>query len=218
MLITEIFASIQGEGQRAGLPTTFVRLARCPYRCTWCDSVHTFTGGDPMSLDEVIGHVRALGALPNVCLTGGEPLVQRRELRELIGRLLSELKNLQSVEVETSGGLPIWPAEDERLHWDLDVKCPGSGMERHFVPENLNVLRPGDEIKFVLVDRADFDYAADFVRAYLRRSPAGIFFQPAWGRLDPADLVAWLRADPVAGVRLSLQLHKFIWGPDTLGV
>ena len=218
MLITEIFASIQGEGQRAGLPTTFVRLARCPYRCTWCDSAYTFTGGTPMESDEVIERVQALGRQPNVCITGGEPLVQQRAVRDLIDRLLRDLPWLDSVEIETSGGLPIWPAQDQSLYWDLDVKCPGSGMEHHFVPENLRHLRAGDEIKFVLTDRADFEFASRFVRERLQASPAGIYFQPAWGLLDPAQLVAWLNTEPPAGVRLSMQLHKFIWEPDRRGV
>jgi 7-carboxy-7-deazaguanine synthase len=216
MLITEIFASIQGEGQRAGLPTVFVRMARCPYRCTWCDSAYTFTGGRQMSLDEVTSAVAEFGPLANVCITGGEPLVQRRSVEELIDRLLESA--LESVEIETSGGLPIWRAEDDRLHWDLDVKCPGSGMQQHFAPENLDCLRSGDEIKFVLVDRADFDYACEFVRSRLQANPAACFFQPAWGKLQPAELVAWLRDQPLPGVRLSLQLHKYIWEADTRGV
>lgn len=217
MLITEIFGSVQGEGQRAGLPTAFVRFARCPYRCAWCDSEYTFTGGAEMPLDRVLDAVRALGPLPNVCITGGEPLVQRRALRELCGSLLGD-PALSSVEIETSGGLAIWPAEDERLHWDLDIKCPGSGMERHFVAENLRHLRAGDEIKFVLVDRADFDFARDFIQGHLQGTPASLFVQPAWGVLEPATLVAWLREDPIPRVRLSLQLHKYIWGAETRGV
>ena len=217
MLITEIFASIQGEGERAGLPTTFVRLARCPYRCTWCDSEYTFSGGTDMSLDAVLGAVRAFGPLPNVCVTGGEPLVQRRALRELSAALLAHAA-LASVEIETSGGLAIWPAEDERLHWDLDVKCPGSGMQQHVVLDNLRHLRTGDELKFVLVDRADFDFARDFIHEHLQDTPASVFVQPAWGLLEPATLVAWLREEPLPGVRLSLQLHKYIWSADKRGV
>jgi len=218
MLITEIFASVQGEGVRAGLPTAFVRLARCPYRCTWCDSEYTFTGGEPMTLDAVLERVRDFGSLPNVCITGGEPLVQRQAVQDLIPRLFEECSWLQSVEIETSGGLPIWEAADPRLHWNLDVKCPGSGMERHFVPENLERLRAGDEIKFVLTGRADFDFARDFVEQRLTATPAGIFLQPAWGQIEPVRLVEWLLAEPLPGVRLSLQQHKYIWSPDARGV
>jgi 7-carboxy-7-deazaguanine synthase len=217
MLITEIFSSIQGEGMRAGLPTVFVRLARCPYRCTWCDSEYTFTGGVSMSLVEVLARTRELGDRTNVCITGGEPLVQRPAVRELCEALLADAKR-ESVEIETSGGLAIWPAADPRLHWDLDVKCPASGMERHFVEQNLGCLRSGDEVKFVLVDRGDFEFARDFICARLAGNQAGVFLQPAWGRLEPAELVDWLRAEPMPGVRVSLQLHKYVWGADVRGV
>ena len=217
MLITELFASVQGEGQRVGLPTTFVRLNRCNLRCTWCDSTYTFTGGERRSVTEVVEAVVALGRLPNVCITGGEPLVQRRELRGLIDALLA-LPWVRSVEIETGGSLPIWPAHDPRLFWDLDVKCPGSGMERHVVFDNFPLLRPGDEIKFVLTDRADFDYAVAFTHAHLSDTAASVFFQPAWSRLAPADLVSWLLAADLPTVRLSLQTHKVIWSPDLRGV
>lgn len=217
MLITELFASVQGEGVRAGLPTVFVRLNRCNLRCTWCDSEYTFTGGAKMSVDDVIARVQAFGPISNICITGGEPLVQRRELRLLIDALLA-LPAVTSVEVETGGSLAVWPAHDQRLFWDLDVKCPGSGMERHVVHENFALLRPGDEIKLVLVDRVDFDYAAAFVRRHLAATPASVYFQPAWGLLEPATLAGWLTAEPVPGVRLSLQLHKYIWSPDLRGV
>jgi 7-carboxy-7-deazaguanine synthase len=143
--------------------------------------------------------------------------VQRRELRELIDRLLG-LPWLRSVEVETGGSLPVWAAHDPRLFWDLDVKCPGSGMERHVVHDNFALLRPGDEIKFVLTDRRDFDYAVSFVRERLAATPASVFFQPAWDVLEPATLVDWMLADPVDGVRLSLQTHKVIWSPEARGV
>lgn len=218
MLITEIFASIQGEGVRSGLPTVFVRFARCPYRCSWCDSEYTFSGGDSMTLESVLTRVRSFGMLPNVCITGGEPLVQRRALQDLCSRLLADVPWLQSVEIETSGGLAIWQAEDERLHWDLDVKCPGSGMQRHFCAENLSHLRDGDEVKFVLADRDDFVYASRFIRQQLSDTKAGVFLQPAWGLLDAARLVEWLLAEPLRGVRLSLQQHKYIWEPDRRGV
>ncbi len=217
MLITELFASVQGEGVRVGLPTVFVRLSRCNLRCSWCDSAYTFTGGERMSVREVVAAVERFGPLPNVCITGGEPLVQRRELRDLIDALLA-LPRVTTVEVETGGSLPVWPAHDPRLFWDLDVKCPGSGMARHAMLENFPRLRPGDEVKFVLVDRRDYDYAERFVRDHLAGTPASIFVQPAWGLLAPATLVQWLTAEPIPGVRLSLQTHKYIWSPDLRGV
>lgn len=218
MLITEIFASIQGEGLRAGLPTVFVRLARCPYRCRWCDSEYTFTGGTSMSLDAVVERIAEFGSVPNVCITGGEPLVQHREARELCSRLFAQCPWLGSVEIETSGGLPIWSADDPRFHWDLDVKCPGSGMDRFCRLENFSRIRAGDEIKFVLTGRADFDYAHDFILAHLSETLASIFMQPAWGILRPRALVEWLLSKPLPNVRLSLQEHKYIWPPETRGV
>lgn len=218
MLITEIFASVQGEGLRAGLPTVFVRLARCPYRCRWCDSAYTFTGGDARTVEEVVEAVCNYGEVPNVCITGGEPLAQRRAVEELSARLLVDCPWLRSVEIETSGGLAIWRADDPRLHWDMDIKCPGSGMVDHFLPANIDRLGAGDEIKFVLADKSDFDFARSFVRDRLRDTPAGIFFQPAWNLLDPATLVQWLLTNPRPDVRLSLQQHKYIWGAETRGV
>lgn len=217
MLITELFASVQGEGVRVGVPTVFVRLARCNLRCSWCDSEFTFTGGEQQTVEQVVAAVERFGPLPNVCITGGEPLIQRRELRVLIDALLL-LPSVRSVEVETGGSLPVWPAHDPRLYWDLDVKCPGSGMDRHNRLDNLAMLRAGDEIKFVLTSRADFTWAVAFVREHLTDTPASIYFQPAWGLVEPADLVAWLVAEPVPDVRLSLQTHKYIWSPDLRGV
>lgn len=217
MLITELFASVQGEGLRAGLPTAFVRLNRCNLRCRWCDSEYTFTGGIPLPVEEVLRRVDAFGPLANVCITGGEPLVQRRELRQLIDGLLTR-PWVTSVEVETGGSLPVWSAHDPRLFWDLDVKCPGSGMERHIVHHNFGLLRPGDEIKFVLTDRRDFAFARQFVQEHLPTSPASLFFQPAWGALEPARLVEWMLEQPLPLVRLSLQTHKYIWSADARGV
>lgn len=217
LLITETFASVQGEGIRAGLPTAFLRLARCPLRCTWCDSAYTFTGGERIGMDAAIARLAAYGPLPNVCITGGEPLVQRRAVQAIVPRLFAALPALASVEIETSGSLPLWQAEP-RLHWNLDVKCPLSGMARHNRWENLACLRAGDEVKFVIAGRADFDYAAAVVRERLAGLPVVSFFNPAWGLVDAQELVAWLLADPPPNSRLGLQTHKYIWGPDVTGV
>lgn len=217
MLITELFASVQGEGVRVGVPTVFVRLARCNLRCSWCDSEFTFTGGEQRTVEQVAAAVERFGPLPNICITGGEPLIQRRELRVLIDTLL-ELPSVHTVEVETGGSLPIWSAHHPRLFWDLDVKCPGSGMDHHNRLDNLALLRANDELKFVLTDRADFEWASAFVYEHLADTPASVYFQPAWGMVEPADLVTWLVAEPVSGVRLSLQTHKYIWSPDLRGV
>lgn len=217
LLVTEIFASVQGEGIRAGTPTAFLRLARCPLRCTWCDSAYTFTGGDRLSFDMVIARIAAFGLLPNVCITGGEPLVQRRAVQDVISLLLARLPALRSVEIETSGSQALWDAEP-RLHWNLDVKCPLSGMARHNRWENLALLRAGDEVKFIVAGREDFEYAAGVVRERLAGLPVECFVNPAWGLVEPAELVAWLLADPLPNVRLGLQQHKYIWSPDARGV
>ncbi len=217
LLVTETFASVQGEGLRAGTPTAFLRLSRCPLRCVWCDSAYTFQGGERLELADAIARLTAFGALPNVCITGGEPLVQRRAVQTLIPRLFAELLALRSVEIETSGFLPLWPAEP-RLHWNLDVKCPLSGMERHNRWENLTLLREGDEVKFVIAGREDFDYAVRVVRERLAALPVISFFNPAWGLVEPQELVAWLLAASPPNTRLGLQQHKYIWGPDVIGV
>ena len=217
LLVTETFASIQGEGVRSGVPTAFLRLARCPLRCTWCDSAYTFTGGERVTLDAAVARLGAYGPLPNVCITGGEPLVQRREVRALIPLLFARLPALRSVEIETSGSQLLWAAEP-RLHWNLDVKCPRSGMAQHNRWDNLALLRPGDEVKFVIAGRDDFDYAAGVVRERLADLPVVSYFNPAWGLVEPAELVAWLLAEPPPNTRLGLQAHKYIWGPDVQGV
>ncbi|HEY7295403.1 MAG TPA: radical SAM protein [Dehalococcoidia bacterium] len=217
LLISETFASIQGEGLRAGTPTAFLRLARCPLRCVWCDSAYTFYGGERLTLEGAIARIAAFGPLPNVCITGGEPLVQRRAVQALIPRLFAELPALRSVEIETSGFLALWQAEP-RLHWNLDVKCPLSGMESHNRWENLALLREGDEVKFVIAGREDFDYALRVVRERLAMLPVVSFFNPAWGLVEPKELVAWLLAANPPHTRLGLQQHKYIWGPDVIGV
>jgi len=217
LLITETFASVQGEGLRAGTPTAFLRLARCPLRCAWCDSAYTFQGGERVTLDDAIARLAGFGPLPNVCITGGEPLVQRRAVQALIPRLFAELPSLQSIEIETSGFLPLWAAE-QRLHWNLDVKCPLSGMERHNRWQNIDLLREGDEVKFVIAGREDFEYAVRVVRERLAALPVVSYFNPAWGLVEPRELVAWLLAAGPPNTRLGLQQHKYIWGPDVIGV
>jgi len=217
LLVTETFASVQGEGLRVGTPTAFLRLARCPLRCVWCDSAYTFTGGERLTLDEAVARLAAYGPLPNVCITGGEPLVQRRAVQALIPLLFERLPALRSIEIETSGALLLWHAE-ERVHWNLDVKCPLSGMAAHNRWENVAYLREGDEVKFVLAGREDFDYAAEVIRTHLAGSPAVCYLNPAWGLVEPAQIVAWLLAEPLPNTRLGLQTHKYIWSPDARGV
>jgi 7-carboxy-7-deazaguanine synthase len=208
--VTEIFHSIQGESSHAGRPCAFVRLAGCNLRCRWCDSEYTFTGGDRMSVEEIIGKVKSYGC-GLVEITGGEPLAQN-EAFDLIERLCDE--GLE-VLIETSGSIDIAPV-DRRATIILDVKCPGSGEDSKNRWENLGELKERDEIKFVIADRADYDWARRVIgeRDLNRRT---LLFSPVWGELDLRSLAEWMLADRVPA-RLQTQLHKHIWGADVRGV
>jgi len=211
--ITEIFRSIQGESTHAGRPCAFVRLTGCPMRCVWCDSAYTFTGGERMSIEEVLAEVRAMSCRL-VEVTGGEPLAQREALT-LIKRLCDE--NYE-VLIET-GGYVSTEGVDERAKIILDVKCPASGeAERNHWP-NLERLRADrDEIKFVVVDRADWDYACDVIARYeLERRAHAILISPVWGQTDLRALADLVSASGL-NVRMQMQLHKMIWGADVHGV
>ena len=208
MRITEIFHSIQGESSYAGLPCTFVRLTGCNLRCRWCDSEYTFSGGEKMSLDDVVARVEAFGC-KLVEITGGEPLAQA-EAFELITRLCDAG---YKVLIETSGSIDI-SGVDRRATLILDIKCPGSGEADKNRWSNLGILRPQDEIKFVLADRADYDWAKTIIEKYGLRQ---VLFSPVWGELELKPLAEWMLADGVPA-RLQTQLHKHIWGPDVHGV
>lgn len=210
MRVTEIFHSIQGESSHAGRPCTFVRLTGCNLRCVWCDSEYTFTGGETMALDEVIGRVREYGCRL-VEITGGEPLLQK-EAFELIRRLCDDG---YEVLIETSGSIDTTPV-DERAKIILDMKCPGSGEVEKNLWGNLERLRENDEIKFVIADREDYQWARDVVREReLERWT--VLFSPVYGELDLKTLAEWILDDGI-DVRLQTQLHKEIWGPDVRGV
>lgn len=212
--ITEIFRSIQGESTHAGRPCAFVRLTGCPMRCTWCDSEYTFTGGERMSLEDVLAGVRALNC-QLVEVTGGEPLAQR-EAFTLISRLCDEGFE---VLIET-GGYVSTEKVDPRAKLILDVKCPASGeAERNHWP-NLSALRPDcDEIKFVVVDRADWDYACDVIARYdLEQRAHAILVSPVWGQTDLQLLADLVASSGLSKVRMQMQLHKMIWGADVHGV
>jgi 7-carboxy-7-deazaguanine synthase len=217
--IKEIYRSVQGESTWAGWPCTFVRTVGCELRCVYCDEPHAFSGGEALEIDEILERVGALG-VPLVELTGGEPL-QQRELPELVRRLCDAGYR---VLIETGGHCDISPI-DPRAHLIVDVKTPGSGMVARNDWQNLERLRPGDELKFVLCDRADYEWARALIRdrglaALPERGQAPrnpVNFSPVHGRLDPQDLVAWVLEDGLP-VRLNLQLHKYVWGPDTRGV
>jgi 7-carboxy-7-deazaguanine synthase len=210
MRVTEIFHSIQGESSHAGRPCVFVRLTGCNLRCRWCDSEYTFTGGERMSIDEVMAKVRSYGC-DLVEVTGGEPLAQA-EAFDLIARLCDERFE---VLIETSGSIDIAPV-DKRATIILDVKCPGSGEVEKNRWENVDHLKSKDEIKFVIADRADYDWARRVVEER-RLDRWTVLFSPVWGEMDLKSLAEWMLADRVPA-RLQTQLHKHIWGAEARGV
>lgn len=211
MRVTEIFHSIQGESTFAGRPCVFVRLTGCPLRCTWCDTEYAFYGGSDVSLEAIVDRVRSYGC-PLVEVTGGEPLAQS-ECLTLVARLCDEGL---TVLLETSGALET-AGVDPRAHIILDVKCPGSGMSDRMHWPNVERLRPHDEAKFVINDRADYEWAKERVERFQidRRCP--VLFSPVFGTLEPRQLAEWVLADRLP-VRYQLQLHKLIWSPDMRGV
>lgn len=209
--VTEIFHSIQGESTHAGRPCAFVRLTGCPLRCVWCDTAYAFYGGVEMSLDEVLAKVATFGCRL-VEVTGGEPLHQP-EAYALIERLCAEGYD---VLLETSGAIDISPV-DARAHIILDVKCPGSGMTERMRWENLFRLTAKDEAKFVLKDRADYEWAKAILRRYALADRCPVLFSPVFGELDVRQLAEWILADRLP-VRFQIQLHKYIWAPDMRGV
>ncbi len=208
VVVTEIFRSLQGESTFAGLPCTFVRLTGCSLRCVWCDSAYAFSGGQEVRVDEVLGRVEALG-VPLVELTGGEPLEQ-----EGVYSLATALCDRgYGVLVETGGHVPI-DRLDPRVVRILDVKCPGSGMDAANDLENLRRLGPRDEVKFVVTDRRDFDWAVDLVRRYDLDRDRTVLVSPVFtgGSSPVAGAVAeWVR-DSDRRLRLNLQIHKLLWG------
>jgi 7-carboxy-7-deazaguanine synthase len=227
MQITEIYKSLQGESTHAGLPCVFVRLTGCNLRCSWCDSEYAFYGGRKMTPEEVFAKVEQLS--PNgglVEITGGEPMLQEREAVPLMRQLL---ESGYQVLLETSGERPLdrVPAGVIKI---IDVKCPNSGEPDTFQMQNLETLSDRDEIKFVLSDRADYEFARDFTQRHnLAKRANAVLFSPAFRKeaagardsshclLDPQELADWMVADSVPA-RLGLQLHKFIWDPALKGV
>lgn len=211
--VTEIFRSIQGESTHAGRPCTFVRLTGCPMRCVWCDSEYTFTGGEYFALDDVMKQVRAFDC-KLVEVTGGEPLAQR-EAFTLVEQLCSEDFE---VLVET-GGYVSTEGVDPRARIILDVKCPASGEEARNHWPNLERLRADkDEVKFVIVNFEDWTYALEIIRRYaLSKRAKSILISPAWGELDLKDVAEWVSSSGL-DLRMQLQLHKYIWGPEARGV
>jgi len=211
MKITEIYSSIQGETQYAGLPCTLVRTTGCDLRCGYCDSAFAFHGGRDMTLDDIVHEVDRLGA-PLVLLTGGEPMLQR-EMPKLAGRLLEAGHRVM---IETSGAhlLDALPDEVFRI---VDVKTPASGESHRMRWELLSKLRPCDAAKFVLADEPDYEWARGVIREHDLGRRTEVLLSPVHGRLDPKDLVGWMLRDRLPA-RLNLQLHKYVWAPEARGV
>ena len=211
MRITEIYASVQGETQYAGLPCTLIRTTGCDLRCTYCDTPHSFYGGKDMSLDEIVAQARALGP-ELVLLTGGEPMLQR-DIVALSEMLLAEGF---TVMIETSGAHPIdvLPAAVAKI---VDVKSPSSGEAHRMHPRALASLGQRDAAKFVLGNESDYLWARDLLRHEDLAKRTTVLLAPVHGQLDPKDLVAWMLRDQLRA-RLNLQLHKYIWGAEAQGV
>ena len=212
LTVNEIYLSVQGESTHVGRPCVFVRLTACDLRCRWCDTPYAFTGGRKMSIDEVVGEVERHGT-PLVEITGGEPLLQR-DVYPLMERLL---ERGHGVLLETGGHVPLDDVP-EPVVAVVDVKCPGSGEAEHMHWPNLEHLSRHDEVKFVIADRVDFDYAAGVVARFrLSEHAAAVLFSPVHGELDPATLARWI-LDARLPVRLQIQAHKYIWSPEARGV
>lgn len=212
LLIHEIYASVQGESSFVGWPCTFVRTSACNLRCRWCDTPQAFTGGTRLTRDEVLARALALGT-PLVELTGGEPLLQPAVLP-----LMTALADAgKIVLIETSGERDI-SGIDPRVHRIVDFKAPGSGENARNRLENIALLTERDEVKVVLADRADYEWARELVRAHdLAARVRNVLFSPVWGELPGKDLVAWILEDALP-VRFQIQIHKVVWSPETQGV
>jgi 7-carboxy-7-deazaguanine synthase len=211
MKVCEIFAGIQGESTYAGVPCTFIRMTGCNLRCSYCDTVYAYDEGTELTEEEILDKVREIG-LKTVEITGGEPLLQE-EVLSLVQRLLD---SGWKVLIETNGSQDMLNI-DGRAVIIMDVKTPGSGMPDTLKLSNLSLLKPEDEVKFVITDRKDYEWSKTFVREHSLEGKCTLLFSPAFGSLDPQDLSNWILEDRLE-VRLNLQLHKYIYGPEARGV
>ena len=209
--VTEIYKSIQGESSHTGLPCVFVRLTGCNLRCVWCDTAHAFHGGSKMSVQDVVGKVQSFG-IGLVEVTGGEPL-QQKEVFTLMDALLKE--NFR-VMLETSGSLSVADVPSPVIKI-IDLKCPGSGEVDKNHWGNLNHLSPVDEIKFVIADRADYEWSRSVLKKHELHKKSHVLFSPVSDKLNLKDLTEWILEDNLP-VRLQTQLHKQIWSKETTGV
>lgn len=226
MHLIEIYKSVQGESSFAGVPCIFVRLAGCNLRCSWCDSEYTFSGGHKMSNEEIEAEIAKLAPVRLIEFTGGEPLLQAKELLPFMQKLLDQGYTLM---IETSGERPLADVP-KAVHKIVDVKCPGSGEGSSFYLPNLQALTKNDEVKFVISSRIDYEFAREFIRSHkLSELVGNVLLSPAFSKtpspertaanclVDPRELVEWMLDDGL-NVRLSLQIHKFIWEPQKKGV
>ncbi|MEX1829299.1 7-carboxy-7-deazaguanine synthase QueE [Luteibacter sp. CQ10] len=202
--ITEIFHSVQGEADAIGWPTVFVRLTGCPLRCVWCDTEYSFHGGQWHDIDAIVAQVASYGAR-HVCVTGGEPLSQKRCL--ILLRKLCDAGH--EVSLETSGAIDIGPV-DPRVRKVMDLKAPDSGESARNLWSNLDHLLPHDQVKFVIASRGDFEWSRDVVREHALDTKAMVLFSPVWGKVGPRELAEWI-LDERLPVRFQLQLHKLLW-------
>jgi len=212
LYVSEIFESAQGETSKAGLMTSFVRLSGCPFRCVWCDSAYTYERGEPWTIDNICAELTRMGWI-HVCVTGGEPLAQ--------DPIFSFLKTLVAkgfqVSLETSGGIPT-KGVHEKVKIILDIKCPGSGVSDKNDWSNIDNLRTTDEIKFVVLDRADYEWTKQTIKKYSLFSKVdNVLISTVWDRLSPDELIAWMVKDKLPA-RLNLQIHKYIWDPEMRGI
>lgn len=202
--ITEIFYSLQGESTFVGLPTVFVRLTGCPLRCTWCDTEYAFAGGEWFEIDEIIEQIK-IHKTPYVCVTGGEPLAQKRCI-DLLNKLI---ENGFEVSLETSGAISLVNVND-KVTTVMDLKAPGSGEEQKNLYKNINYLDTKDQIKLVIKDRADYHWAQKTIDRYNLIDKCEILLSSVAGELNPTDLAQWILDDKMM-VRFQLQLHKILW-------
>ncbi len=210
--INEIYFSVQGESTYAGLPCVFVRLTGCNLRCSWCDTEYAFYEGKDFSIEDVIKKVGEYGC-SLVEITGGEPLVQDEECRQLMTALCDKGYDVM---LETGGSLPI-RAIDERVKIVMDLKCPSSGMEKKNLYENINSLKEKDELKFVIGSREDYEWTKEIIKNYRLEGKCELLISVVFGKMEPLTAVEWILRDKVKA-RFQLQMHKFIWQPDTKGV
>jgi len=210
--VNEIYYSIQGESTAAGLPCVFVRLTYCNLRCTYCDTEYAFYDGNDMSISQIVTEVEKFNC-KLVEITGGEPLVQMDECLQLMKQLCD--KDFE-VLIETGGSLSVKDI-DKRVKIIMDLKCPSSNMEKKNLYENINYLKPEDEIKFVIGNRADYEWTKNIIAEYNLSDKCEILFSVIFGKIEPVQLVNWILEDNLK-VRFQLQMHKFIWHPAMKGV